>query len=78
MGERKRKDRLGLRDVYYQENRRQGTLSYTGTELKPTVYCDEDVEQRKCVVYEYVTYDDPYSERNIVFHMPISLIKKRK
>lgn len=64
-----------FRDVYYQQSKRQGTLAYSGTSLKPTTYTEEEIEGRRSVVYEYVTYDEPFSEREIIFYVPMDMLR---
>jgi hypothetical protein len=65
-----------LRDVYYQQTKKQGVLEYDGQTLVPGEYREEDGETGRGVVYEYLTYDEAFSMREVIFYVPMALLRR--
>lgn len=63
-------------DIYYQEYRSQGTLVYTGQDLVEEAYTTDGYPGRDSTSYEYITYNEPFSVRTIVFYVPLSYFRK--
>ncbi|KAH9387350.1 uncharacterized protein NEMAJ01_2246 [Nematocida major] len=71
-------DLQGFNDVYYQESRLNGTLVYTGKKMKPEPYAKDGYPGKSSTSYEYITYDEPFSARTIIFKVPMSYLRRTK
>ncbi|EHY66293.1 hypothetical protein NEAUS04_1478 [Nematocida ausubeli] len=68
----------GFNDVYSQEARLHGTLVYTGKRLKSKPYSSNGYPGKSSISYEYVTYNEPFSARTVIFKIPMSHLRKRE
>ncbi|KAI5191453.1 hypothetical protein NECID01_1447 [Nematocida sp. AWRm77] len=66
----------GFEDVYYQEYRSQGTLLYTGDSLVSEPYAKDGYSEKDSTTYEYITYNEAFSVRTIVFYIPMTYLRK--
>ncbi|KAI5181107.1 hypothetical protein NEOKW01_1326 [Nematocida sp. AWRm80] len=66
----------GFDDVYFQESRLQGTLLYTGETLIPEPYTADGYPRKDSTTYEYITYNEPYSTRTVIFKIPMSHLRR--
>lgn len=69
-------DLQGFNDVYYQESRLAGSLLYTGKTLAPQPYTKDGYTGRSSSSYEYITYNEAFSARVIVFKIPMSYLRR--
>lgn len=74
-GERREQGPWGLRSVYFQDFRTQGGLRYTGKDLLPEAYTSAVYPGVSSISYEYITYNEAFSSRDIVFSIPMSALK---
>lgn len=67
----------GFNDVYYQESRLNGGLVYTGKRLKSEPYKKDGYPGKDSISYEYITYNEPFSARTVIFKIPMSYLRKK-
>lgn len=77
MEERRVGDLQGFEDVYFQESRLAGSLLYTGDSLSPEPYTKDGYKGRNSSSYEYLTYNEAFSARVIIFKVPMSYLRKK-
>ncbi|KAI5185943.1 hypothetical protein NEHOM01_1166 [Nematocida homosporus] len=66
----------GFEDVYYQEYRSQGSLVYTGDDVIPDTYATDSYPGKDSTSYEYITYNEAFSTRTIIFKIPFSHFRR--
>ncbi|KAI5189359.1 hypothetical protein NEMIN01_0422 [Nematocida minor] len=66
----------GFNDVYYQESRMSGTLKYSGETLESEPYKKDGYPGKSSTSYEYITYNEPFSTRTVIFKIPMSYLRK--
>lgn len=76
MEEREVGDLRGFNNVYFQESRSAGSLLYTGNSLIPEAYTKDGYKGKSSSSYEYITYNEAFSARVIVFKVPMSYLRK--
>jgi len=70
MAERGERGEERFESIYYQEFRLKGSLVYDGKDLIPQSYSVDGYPGKPSISYEYITYDEPFSTRTVVFYIP--------
>ncbi|KAI5165367.1 hypothetical protein NEIG_00974 [Nematocida sp. ERTm5] len=68
----------GFNDVYYQDSRLLSSLVYTGKKLKSAPYSEDGYPNKGSISYEYITYNEPFSARTVIFKIPMSYLRKKQ